>query len=116
MVRKIKPAQPGLALAEGQPVLSPPGVDLIDDVLRRVIEMAPGFSAALAEQIGRQVRHEWAGDTVRICYVAAQTAAMRSQRNEAIRRDWQKGERLALLERRYGLSERRLRQILFDEK
>lgn len=86
--------------------------DIIDDVLRLVIEMAPGFSAALAKQIAQQVRHEWAGETSRIFYVARRDDDVRSRRNEAIKRDYLAGERLGLLERRYGLSKRRLLQII----
>ena len=86
--------------------------DIIDDVLRRVIEMAPEFSAALAAQIARETRHEWAGDKVRIFYIARRDEETRSQRNEAILRDYRGGERLALLERRYGLTQRRILQII----
>jgi len=111
MVKTYTPKTPDLI--DGEPPFVPADNDLIDDVLRRVIEMAPAFNAALAAQISKQVRHDWAGDTVKVCYVAHQTKTMRSQRNEAIKRDWQRGERLALLERRYELSERRIRQILF---
>lgn len=86
--------------------------DIIDDVLRRVIEMAPGFSAALAAQIARDTRHEWAGDQARVFYVARREDELRSHRNERIMQDYQQGERLALLERRYGLSKRRILQII----
>ncbi len=114
MVKKPRPMQTTLDIpATGEAAFVPADNDLIDDVLRRVIEMAPAFSAALAVQISKQVRHDWAGDTIKVCYIARQAKAMRSQRDEAIKRDWQRGERLALLERRYQLSERRIRQILF---
>lgn len=86
--------------------------DIIDDVLRRVIEMAPGFSAALAAQIARETRHEWAGDTARIFYIARRDEGVRSLRNEAILRDYQQGERLGLLERRYKLSKRHILRVL----
>jgi Mor family transcriptional regulator len=86
--------------------------DIIDDVLRRVIEMAPAFSAALAAQIARDVRHEWAGDRTRLFYVARREDELRSSRNDAIRRDYLAGERLALLERRYDLTQRRILQII----
>lgn len=86
--------------------------DIVDDVLRRVIEMAPGFSEALARQIARDVRHEWAGETSRVCYIARRDDEVRSRRNEAIRRDYLAGERIGLLSRRYHLSERRILQIL----
>jgi Mor family transcriptional regulator len=86
--------------------------DIIDDVLRRVIALAPGFSAALAKQIAGEVRHEWAGETSRIYYVARRDEDVRSKRNAAIVRDYLAGERIALLERRYTLSGRRILQII----
>ncbi len=86
--------------------------DIIDDVLRRVIEMAPSFSAALAKQIAQEVRHEWAGDTARICYIARRDDEVRSQRNDAIRRDYLAGERVGLLSRRYRLSARQIFKIV----
>lgn len=86
--------------------------DIVDDVLRRVIEMAPSFSAALAKQIAKEVRHDWAGDRARVCYIARRDEEVRSARNEAIRREYRAGERTGFLARRYGLSERRILQIV----
>jgi Mor family transcriptional regulator len=113
MVKKAKPMQTTIEIhtTDAAPFV-PADNDLIDDVLRRVIEMAPAFSAALAKEISQQVRQDWAGD---LLYIAKNNTSMRGQRDLKIRRDWQMGERLALLERRYGLSERRLRQIIFGQ-
>ena len=114
MVKKAKPMQTTIEIhtTDAAPFV-PADNDLIDDVLRRVIEMAPAFSAALAAQISKEVRREWAGESVRVCYIKSEARAYKSRRDEAIKRDWQRGERLPLLERRYGISERRIRQILF---
>lgn len=89
--------------------------DIIDDVLRRVIEMSPTFSSALAAQIARETRHEWAGDKARIFYIARRDDETRSIRNESIMRDYRAGERLALLERRYSLTQRRILQIIKEK-
>jgi Mor family transcriptional regulator len=89
-----------------------PPADIVDDVLRRVIEMAPAFSAALAIQIAREVRHEWAGERSRICYIARRGDEDMSARNAAIRRDFHAGERVGFLARKYRLSERRIQQIV----
>ena len=113
MVKKPRPMQTTLDItATEEAAFVSDENDLIDDVLRRVIEMAPAFSAALAKQISEQVRHDWAGE---LLYIAKNNTSMRGQRDIKIKRDWQMGERLALLERRYGLSERRLRQIIFGQ-
>ena len=84
--------------------------DIIDDILRRVIAMAPAFTAALAAQIDKQARAQWGGDRP---YIAHRNGAGTSSRNAAIKRDyWQGGERIPLLERRYGLAKSRLWEII----
>lgn len=87
----------------------PSGDDIVTDILRRVIAMAPAFSAALARQVEQSVRRDWGGDRV---FIARREGEGRSQRNDAIRRDYLAGERLALLERRYGLSQRQLLRVI----
>lgn len=79
--------------------------DIIDDILRRVIAMAPGFSAALAAQIDKETREQWGGDRP---YISLRRGAGRSTRNELIKRDYLAGERIPLLERRYSLSPRQI--------
>ena len=101
------------------PLCAPPGNavasfaqasnDIICDVLSRVIAMAPGFSPALAEQIDRDTRQVWGGDRP---YISSRKGAGSSSRNDQIKRDYQNGERVALLERRYGLSGQQIRNIV----
>jgi len=86
--------------------------DIIDDVLRRVIDAGGVIDRAMAQAIARAVRHEWGGETARICYIARRDDELRTQRNRAILRDYLAGERIALLSRRYGLSGRRIIQIV----
>jgi Mor family transcriptional regulator len=96
--------------------------DLIDDVLDAVLQMAPAFCAALAEhrdqlqalahKISEQKHNEYAGDRVYIPSTTEAARRERSSRNAAILRDHQKGERMALLERRYGLGRTALWKII----
>lgn len=83
--------------------------DIINDVLRRVIAMAPGFSAVLAAQIDREARAKWGGDRP---YIGTRSANSHSARNAAIKRDYLAGEHFNLLERRYGLGRSRLWEII----
>ncbi len=95
--------------ANKPPAYVPNENDIIDDILRMVIAMAPGFSAALAAQIDKQAREQWGGDRPYIKLRGQDEKA----RNEAIKRDyWQHGAHIPLLERRYGLSARRIWYIL----
>lgn len=82
--------------------------DLIDDILMRVIALTPGFSAAVAAQVASETRDRWGGDRV---YIQRKGDTL-SSRNASIKRDHAAGERIPLLERRYGLSKARLWQII----
>lgn len=86
--------------------------DLIDDILRRVLELAPQLSASIAAQVARDARSYWGGERIYIGQRSGQDRMLQTQRNAAIRRDHQAGERIPLLERRYGLSRSRIIQIL----
>ena len=83
--------------------------DIVSDILKRVVALAPSFSAELAVRIDREVREHWGGDRP---YIARRAGEGTSARNDAIRRDHQAGERMGLLCRRYGLSRQRIHQIL----
>lgn len=89
--------------------------DLITDALRVCMALAPAFGEAVARQADAILRERWGGDRV---YIARREGDGRSSRNAAIIRDYLAGERLGLLERRYGLTQRRLLQIIKapDEK
>ena len=83
--------------------------DIIDDILALVIAMSPDFQAALARQISEAARKKWGGDRP---YIARRSGEGRSSRNEQIIRDYQNGEHIPLLERRYRLSKARIWQII----
>lgn len=82
--------------------------DIIDDIFAAVIELAPAFREKLL-QIKREKRDAWAGDRP---FIAKRDGEGRSQRNEAIVRDYLRGERITLLSRRYQITERRVLQIV----
>jgi Mor family transcriptional regulator len=87
----------------------PPSEDVVDFTLRCVLAMAPGLSEAIARMADAHVREVFGGDRV---YVANRRGEGHSARNAAIRRDYQNGERVELLMRRYQLSSRRIYEIL----
>lgn len=83
--------------------------DVLEYAMRCVLALAPQLSAAIVEAADRQVRGVFSGSRP---YISRIPGEGRSARNEAIRRDHRAGERTMLLSRRYGLSERRIRQIV----
>lgn len=103
---KSKPQRSPRTLFDRQPEAVPD--DFVSDVLAVVASVAPlapeQVAAAEAE-----VRARWGGDRP---YIARRVGEGRSERNDQIRRDYLRGERLALLERRYGVSQRHLMRII----
>ncbi len=83
--------------------------DIIDDILRRIIALTPGFTAAMAAQVDKQVREQWGGDRP---YISLRRGGGASSRNAAIKRDYLAGEHIPLLERRYKLGKSRLWEII----
>jgi hypothetical protein len=83
--------------------------DLLEYTMRCVLALAPQLEAEVLVAAERQVRDLFGGDRIYVGRRAGQglnprEAARRDVRNAAIRRDFQAGERIALLTRRYGIS------------
>lgn len=92
---------------------SPTPHDIIADILARLRAAAARNQGILttdvAAAVEKEVREDWGGDRV---FIASAKGRDHSQRNSRIMRDYLQGERLALLGRRYQLSERRILQII----
>lgn len=95
-------------------------MDIIRDILDRVAHCM-GLDDSIRDildLVEREVRRDWGGDRPYIAKVgetaALETAHRIAHRNAQILRDWRNGERTALLARRYGISPRRVRQIIAE--
>lgn len=81
--------------------------DLISDIVRRVAAaLHIDVSGEVLEQIERQVRQDWAGNKV---YISRQD---RKARDARIRQLWRSGVGVNELATRFGISRRRVRQII----
>lgn len=91
------------------------GVMLTDDVLeyhmRCVLALAPGLNEEIIRHATRHTRLMFKGARA---YIAAREGEGTTARNEAIRRDYRNGERLELLERRYGIGRVQIWRIVND--
>jgi Mor family transcriptional regulator len=109
--RKAKP-QPAAPLFHGQSSAHQQAAasdDFVCDVLALVADMVPGLDAESARQVDAALRERWGGDRP---YIARRLGDGRSDRNISIRRDYQRGESIALLMRRYQVSRATLYRIL----
>ena len=113
MPKAAPPAPPTQANTATTPAMPWDGAgdDIVADILQRVVALTPGFTAALAAQVDRDVRDLWGGDRP---YIARRAGEGSSQRNAAIRRDWRAGERIGYLVRKYGLTRQRIHQIVTE--
>lgn len=91
---------------------SPPdGDDIISDLLYR-LQLKLQVSCVQLLEVEAEIRQDYRGER---CYIAAQRGdyhAYVSNRNQLILRDHRAGESDLLLARRYGVTLRRIRQIL----
>jgi len=85
-----------------------PTDDPIHHTLAEIARRAPALPISVLGEVDTVVRDHWAHNRVRIRCIREDLTA----RDEAIRRDHQRGERMGLLVRRYKLSRQRIQQIL----
>lgn len=81
--------------------------DVVEYTLRCVMALAPQLKAAIVRAAEAQVREVFGGDEV---WVGRRPDLQ--NRNAAIRRDYLAGERVALLARRYDLTQRHVLRII----
>lgn len=90
--------------------------DHADDFLARLrallLEHAPELAAVPLEAVLAAIQAEWGGDRPYIRKQGEAARVERSLRDRAIVRDHQRGESAALLARRYGISRRRVEQLV----
>jgi hypothetical protein len=89
-----------------------PTDDPIHHALSEVMRRAPATPVDVLRDVDRVVRSHWARYSV---YFSAGRDDLKL-RDEAIIRDYQKGERTGLLARRYKLTAQRIRQILAEHR
>lgn len=86
--------------------------DIVADVLQRVAETVGGIAPALLLKVEEQVRRDWGGERPYIVKSGETGRLERARREAAILADYQRGERPALLARRWGVSVRHVHRII----
>lgn len=83
--------------------------DILQDLEERLKQI--GFDDPKIQKVVMEVRNDWHGERpyISIKYEMDKT---RSERNEKIKRDYKNGESIQFLQRRYGLSRKRIYEIL----
>ena len=83
--------------------------DVVEFTLRCVLAMAPQLNEAVAQLADRHVREMFGGSRP---YIARRAGVGTDARNDRIRREYLMGERISLLARRHGVSERQIMRVI----
>lgn len=83
--------------------------DFVDVLAAMVVELLPEMQGDRLADLKAAVRDRWGGDRP---FIARRAGEGRSGRNQAIRADFQRGERVAFLARRYHLHRAQIYRIL----
>ena len=82
------------------------------DVLQGVSARLGDPPANVSLELEHEIRRDWGGDRPYIAKVGEAGHLERSRREAAIRGEHQRGERVGYLARKWGLSARRVQQIV----
>lgn len=84
-------------------------MDILEDLYTRLVQI--GFKDPQIERVVMEVRTDWKGERPYIG-VRMEIDRQMSERNRSIIRDHKAGERVTFLARRYGLSRKRIWEII----
>lgn len=86
--------------------------DIVTDILTRVAAVVPPKKAEALHDIETAIRQDWGGDRPYIAKAGESADVEMSKRNAAILRDYRNGERPTYLARKYGISRKRVHEIV----
>lgn len=86
--------------------------DLVTDILDRIATKVGIVPKAVQRQLEKEIRNDWGGETHYVAKHGESARGELEQRDASIRNDHRRGERVELLSRRYGLTTRRINQII----
>jgi Mor family transcriptional regulator len=89
--------------------------DIVRDILDRLNEAFQGkaqISAAFWVSFEDEIRRQWGGELQYIAKTSEAQIQYKNRRDREIVRDHRRGEQARYLARKYGVSERRIRQIV----
>lgn len=86
--------------------------DIVADVLQRIAQCLGGIEPEVLQQVEESVRRDWGGERPYIVKSGESGRRERCRREAAILADYQRGERPALLAKRWGCSVRHVHRII----
>jgi Mor family transcriptional regulator len=86
--------------------------DIVADILQRIAEHHAKLPAKVVQTVEAEVRADWGGERHYIAKLGESGRAQLADRDRRICDDYRRGEHIELLSRRYGISTKRVRQIV----
>lgn len=85
------------------------------DILHRVRHL---FDLPAEQLVGieQDVRQDWGGERHYVARLGESAKQIRNKRDERIREQHHRGDHITLLARRWGISERHIRRIVYGEE
>lgn len=88
--------------------------DLVHDILHRVRTMFD-LPADMVSQVEQGVRQDWGGERHYVARLGESARQIRGKRDQLIRDQFRRGEHVPLLARRWNISERHVRRIVYGD-
>lgn len=86
--------------------------DIVTDLLQRVLARIPDLPANDVLAVEQEIRRDWGGDRPYIAKSGEAGRIERTRREDAIRAEHRRGERVGYLSRKWGLSIRHIQRIV----
>lgn len=97
--------------ADSQPAIELP-TDIVLDVLQRIVARIGDVPANIPIEVEQEIRRDWGGDRPYIAKAGEAGKIERTRREAAIRAEHHRGVHVNALSRKWGLSIRRVQQIV----
>lgn len=85
-------------------------MDILHDVCERLVRA--GVPKDVVEPVIDEVREDYGGDKVWVAQYSERVRERLNTRNTQLYRDWQRGERIEYLARKYNISKKRVYAII----
>lgn len=96
---------------DSQPTIDLPA-DIVLDVLHRIVARLGDVPANIPMEVEQEIRRDWGGDRPYIAKAGEVGKVERTRREAAIRDEHRRGAHVNALARKWGLSIRRVQQIV----
>jgi Mor family transcriptional regulator len=89
-----------------------PHLDLVSDIIQRIADKYRKLPLSVIEEVRAEVIADWGGERCYIPKIGESGRAQLADRDRRIREECRQGDHVELLAQRYGISIKRVQQIV----